>query len=690
MHKCFRLNGKSYDLEWIREGHRNYPLIGRAPPYSALHILADHAAKAAAIENASLPEPLDTRRSRMFNEENANVKQIVCEDPTLPPTSPATFGISRKELKRSLDLSILHQQSKKKHYQHLKPPPPPNAKIQHLYQTLNAKRQRKSLTKKSSKGRPLKQNPGRMQISYPLMVDEKQFDGAELQRHLTAQLMPPPMSPMKTAYGKKDSPANLIKMNRQQMEPQAHYIPNHPVRLKGDMSDRSAPLPSKSRSARSKNAKASSFQQKYANGAGARNNMDHIPDPQIIFSTTSSSKLEQAIMEPSMPIDINTTEIDLSPSMASPLQLLSTAASCTPKLKVTTPISQSSASLSPHHQQQTHPAITVKAVHNRSIKLIPATATSSKPQMIIKSVDGQMKPTQSIITTTPSKFKIQKIQLVMNKNQDGTSTATTSLSPSATIVSGKAGQLVLSGKSITNSFQMTTTKQPFTIISGPKQQSNSGGGPKVIVQTIDRTFAVEKSGDSTGIDRIPENQRITENTPIDFLPSTSSTVVGQSTNYPKVILKNTSTASPPKHIKLKLGPGLVAQKIIKGPIPSNLKIQRPINAKSFTVLNSSQFVQIQPTPVTPPVAQSSTKVDWEQELDDVNRTTTGKSAGLNSDAGATKKLRLDTEETIEAENMPENENMIVETIETDVVESTSSLVVYGKNNSNYTILSLFV
>lgn len=456
--------------------------------------------------------------------------------------------------------------------------------------------------------------------------------------------MPPPMSPMKSPYapilpaGKKD--LNLIKMNHQHLEPHAHYIPNNPTRLKSELLGETT----KGRSGRTKNANTQHRnnyqQQKYANGAGARN-LDHIPDPQIIFNTTSSSKMEQAM--DSLQREQNNHEMDMSPqAMASPLQLLSTAASCTPKLKITTPL---------HHQQpstsqSTAPQSSAKAPQNRAIKIIPA---NTKP-MLIKPSDV-MKNAQTIVTAPSSKFKIQKIQLVMNKSQDGMST-TASLSPSATIVSGKAGQLVLSGKGITNSYQVGG-KPPYTIVSGPK-----ASGPKVIVQTIDRSFAKDSS-EST----IPENQRITENTPIDFLPSTTG-----ATNFPKVIIqKSSSTAT--KQIKFKLGPNLVNPKIVKGPIPANVKIQRNINMKGFTVLNSSQIVQLQAQAATiqaalPTTSSEGTKVDWEQELDDANRTSTGKSTSRsNGDGSTAKKIRLDDDGVQSLQETRFTENETVETAE---------------------------
>lgn len=661
-----RLNGKSYDLEWVREGHRSYPLIGRAPPYSALHILADHASKAAAIENSDLPFPSDTRRSRTLDEEFAGKPNTITDDPTLPPPSPAVFGINRKDLKKALDFTALQHSSRKKHYPHLKPPPPPNVKIQHLYQTLNSKRPRKSLTKKASKVRAAKQSPGRMHLPFP--PDEKHFDGAELQRHLTSQLMPPPMSPMKSPYapiqpaGKKET--NLIKMNHQSMEPQAHYIPNNQARLKSELMGETT-KGSRGRSRSSANSR-SNYQQKYANGAGSRS-MDHIPDPQIIFNTMSS-KMEQQQRDQMGQMEHNNHEMDLNTQqMASPLQLLSTAASCTPKLKITSPV---------HHQQQPPPPpqqpthlpsqSTIKTVQNRAIKIIPA---NTKP-VIIKSSTPDMKTNRPIISQS-SNFKFQKYQLLINKNQDGTSTPA-SLSPSATIVSGKAGQLVLSGKGITNSYQVTG-KPPYTIVSAPK----SSTGPKVIVQAIDKNFGVKDTSESS----IPENQRITENTPIDFLPCN----LGM-TSYPKVIIQKSPASMTTKQIKLKLGPSLVNPKIIKGPIPANLKIQRNISSKGFTVLNSSQIVQLQSqaqaqtVQIVQTVPTEGPKVDWEQELDDANRTKGGKSSGKSNGSGSSaKKMRLDDEEGAVVESIQEtaeSENLIVETV--DVVDQEANLVVFGE------------
>lgn len=663
-----RLNGKSYDLEWIREGHRSYPLIGRAPPYSALHILADHASKAAAIENSDLPDPSETRRPRTLDEEFAGKPNIITDDPTLPPPSPAVFGINRKDLKKTLDFATLQHSSRKKHYPHLKPPPPPNVKIQHLYQTLNSKRPRKSLTKKASKVRTTKQSPARMHLPFP--PQEKHFDGAELQRHLTSQLMPPPMSPMKTPYapilpaGKKET--SLIKMNHQSMEPQAHYIPNNQARLKSELMGETAKS-SRGRSRSSANSR-SIYQQKYANGAGARS-MDHIPDPQIIFNTMSS-KVEHQQRE-QLHMEHNNHDMDLNTqSMASPLQLLSTAASCTPKLKITSPVHQHQQPPPPPQQPTLLPSqSTIKTVQNRAIKIIPA---NTKP-VIIKSSTPDMKTNRPIITQS-SNFKIQKFQLLMNKTQDGTST-TASLSPSATIVSGKAGQLVLSGKGITNSYQVTG-KPPYTIVSTPK----SATGPKVIVQAIDKNFGVKDTSESS----IPENQRITENTPIDFLPCN----VGM-TSYPKVIIQKSPANMTTKQIKLKLGPSLMNPKIVKGPIPTNLKIQRNISSKGFTVLNSSQIVQLQSqaqaaaqtVQIVQAVPAEGPKVDWEQELDDANRTKGGKSSGKSNGSGSSaKKIRLDDEEGAVVESIQEtaeSENLIVETV--DVVDPEANLVVFGKS-----------
>lgn len=286
----------------------------------------------------------------------------------------------------------------------------------------------------------------------------------------------------------------------------------------------------------------------------------------------------------------------------------------------------------------------------------------------------------------------------MNKNQDG---GAANISPSATIVSGKAGQLVLSGKSITNTYQVGT-KSPYTILSSGT--TKVGNGPKVIVQTIDRNFAQQKEAQtdnnnttaSTSLtptgERIPENQRITESTPIDFLPT--STV--PTTSFPKVILQKSVTT--PKQIKLKLGPGsIMNSKIIKG-LPSNLKFQRNISTKGFTVVNSSQIVQIQSAPqniiqnapilapttvVKPVVTAESTKIvtkestDWEQELDDVNRTKENMERLTDSNGSSSnvaKKPRLDdSTESIQEIVQNNTENIIIESSDIEA----SSNIIYG-------------
>lgn len=698
-------------------------------------MLADHASKVAELESVELPAPCETKREKNLSTCEISGMPIVLDDQSKPPAipTPAIFGISKKDLKRNIDLVTLHSHSKKKHYHHLKPPPPPNVKIQHLYQTLNTtKRPRKSLTKKALKTKNTKQSPAgssRLHYPYPMLTsspvsDEKLIDGAELQRHLTSsQLMPPPMSPMKiNAYTNPALPTtsgskNLLKINNQQLEPQAHYIPNN--RLKSELladhqhQQQSTPSSSRARSGRSKSVNVSkgNYSQKYSNGAGMRNNsMDHIPDPQIIFNT-SSSKMEPpsasatSHLEVSLPIESN--EIDLSPAITSPLQLLSTAASCTPKLKVNASQQQyqlpSSSSLPTNSttnvltNQQSGSAL--KSVQNRAIKIIPA---NSKPvvikpqQQASESISKLQQSVPQQLTQAPSKFKIQKIQLVMNKNQDGTSS--TSLSPAATFVSGKANQLVLSAKGITNTYQVGASKAPYTILSSAQKVA-----PKVIVQTIDRSFAAQKEIASENV--IPENQRITENTPIDFMPVNTSSSNTPTSSFPKVLIPSCGNTAP-KQIKLKLGPGsIVNSKIFKGTLPGNLKIQRNINTKGFTVLNTinpSQIVQIQstvpsnpivsapsPTPIiaqatpetTPTIASNeSTKTDWEQELDEANRSKAAESGSCketsNGNSPPAKKARLDDDV------MSSEENIIVESTENVNETETSSNVIYGKIESD--------
>lgn len=737
-----RLTGKANELEWIREGHRNYPLIARAPPYSALHILAEHASKAAAAENSTLPEPYDTRRSRTLDEEVPG-KPIITEDPTLPPPSPSVFGISRKDLKKSFDsVAALHQSSKRKHYPLLKPPPPPNLRIQHLYQTLNTKRPRKSLTKKSSKMKKVSNsNSGRIHLPPPPTSsssgDDKSFDSAELHRHLTSQLMPPPMSPspMKspTSQYQPILPATSKQRGNSQasMEPQAHYIPNNPSRLKSELLAGRSTSPSKKRVNKSvPNMQArNNFQQKYANGAGTRG-MDNIPDPQIIFNTSSTSsssmKLENEIHHHSMEHH-NQHDLDLS-SQASPLQLLSTAASCTPKLKINSSpqilqahlhhstVQQSSQhmnqpQLSSSPLPQTLSTAVKTNVQSRQIKIIP---TNTKP-VIIKPSDIVNKTSTQLQTNAQqqSKFKIQKIQLMMNKNQEGPN-STTSFSPTATIVSGKTGQFVFSGKGITNSYQVAT-KSPYAIVTTPKASVTSGS--KVV--TIQSTAAANVKDNK-------EPVQISNDNHIEFSTATNS-------SFPKVIIQKsptTSTTAIPaqgKQIKLKLGTGIVNTKILHAPLTS-FKIQRNVNTKGFTVINPSHIVQIQQpqsiqqqiiqqtssqssTPSSPQVIVASvskspvptpshstrtanlistpnvsTKVDWEQELDDVNRTKGGKSQSKSNGSGiAAKKLKKDDKKEVlvvekvndARKNQPEN--VIIETVDVmDEDADANSIVIYGE------------
>lgn len=76
------MTGKNFELEWIKEGHRNYPLIARSPPCTALQILADHASRAAALENIILPHPCDTRRSKTLDDE-IDSNPIILKDPVI-------------------------------------------------------------------------------------------------------------------------------------------------------------------------------------------------------------------------------------------------------------------------------------------------------------------------------------------------------------------------------------------------------------------------------------------------------------------------------------------------------------------------------------------------------------------------------------------------------------------------------
>lgn len=492
------------------------------------------------------------------------------------------------------------------------------------------------------------------------------------------------------------------------MEPQAHYIPNNPSRLKSELLAGMSASSSPSKKQRvSKNAmQARNYQPKYANGAGARA-MDHIPDPQIIFNTSSSSsssssvsvKVENEIHH--HPMDHhNQHDLDMS-SQASPLQLLSTAASCTPKLKVNSSPQILQTHLQQHttlqqvSQSQSQPT-TVKAnVQNRQIKIIP---TNAKP-VIIKPSDIVSKavPTQQQLPQpTQSKFKIQKIQLMMNKQEGPNLTTTANISSTATIVSGKPGQFVLSSKNITNSYQVA--KSPYSIVTTSKAS----------VTSVPKVVTIQSAPKDTN-----EPVQVANDNQIEF-PTSSNT------NFPKVIIQkspatSTTTAIPTqaKQIKLKLGTGMNT-KILHAPLTS-FKIQRNVNTKGFTVINPSHIVQIQqpqsiqqqivqqsvatsasqiivavsqahnrstPSP-KPAVNQTtaakptneSTKVDWEQELDDVNRTKGGKSQSKSNGSGiAPKKLK---KETVESEKIVEPENVIVETVDA-LEEDDESIVIYGE------------
>lgn len=493
------------------------------------------------------------------------------------------------------------------------------------------------------------------------------------------------------------------------MEPQAHYIPNNPSRLKSELlAGMSASMSPSKKQRVSKNAmQARNYQPKYANGAGART-MDHIPDPQIIFNTSSSSssssaasvKVENEIHHHPMEHH-NQHELDMS-SQASPLQLLSTAASCTPKLKV----NSSPQILQTHLQQHTTPQhvsqsqsqpIAIKAnVQNRQIKIIP---TNAKP-VIIKPSDivSKAAPTQQQLPQpTQSKFKIQKIQLMMNKQEGSNSNATANISSTATIVSGKPGQFVLSSKNITNSYQVA--KSPYSIVTTSKAS----------VTSVPKVVTIQSAAKDTN-----EPVQVANDNQIEF-PTSSNT------NFPKVIIQKspatstTTTAIPTqaKQIKLKLGTGMNT-KILHAPLTS-FKIQRNVNTKGFTVINPSHIVQIQqPQSIQQQIVQQSTatsasqiivavsqahnrstlspkpavnqttaaqptnestKVDWEQELDDVNRTKGGKSQSKSNGSGiAPKKLK---KETTESEKIVEPENVIVETVDA-LDEDDESIVVYGE------------
>lgn len=488
------------------------------------------------------------------------------------------MSVPKKDMKRphlESSFSATKKRGSGQVYPLKQPLPPPNIKIQHLYHTLHAKRPRKSHASKkhshksrASKSAPM--SPTKAGYMNPRMIhsyasqnptDDKMFEGAELQKHLTSQLMPPPPAPSTSVYkssqtgfspilptSKKDVASNLIKMNTQQhfVEPQPH------------------PSNSKSR-ATQKLLKHQQQQMALANSNSRKkrvaSHFDHIPDPKIIFSTTSSKAAHNGALQ-NKPSPINclaaaAASAQLSEMEAnrdheildSSLQLLSTAASVTPKIK----ISPQNVQNMQHVQNiQTMPPMQLKpSAKSGNIKILPqnnannpviSVNSSTNPtspiqtsnKMILKPLEGPKgqllhqhltqtgrignigsKLSGAMLKNIVGTNKMQKIQLVVNnKNIGGVMSATTisnmsnisginnlsnlsnisnqaNQSPQTTMMQGKHTSKSVPSNVYTigpSSFSKVSGGQTYTVIGDGGAPTDQKSRQKVIVQSIEQKF----------------------------------------------------------------------------------------------------------------------------------------------------------------------------------------------------------
>lgn len=664
-------------------------------------------------------------------------------------------------MKRSFfDPATPHSARKKQQsgqlYQHLKNNiASPNMKIKQLYNTFQAKRSRKTLAKKPTnkvrtKGGSSNSNSKgllspHMIHSYASPIDEKLFEGPELQRHLTSQLMPPPQTPSSSSStpttssilpasssvavfynrgsqpqtqssfapilptSKKDVASNLIKMNYQNFtpnEPQAHYIPSNSSNRKsksaqliqqqnqqqlGNILQNTLKSPS--------NAK-SGYQQKFAQSNGAEN----IPDPKIIFTNSSSKpatinntqqiKIEPKILppleqSPQIPLQQSVTNENNHDIPATPLQLLSTAANLAPKLKVT-PI-----------------PVQFKTVPNR-IKIIPSGAGLSKV-LQFNNNQIQFKGQPTVLSQAQAgKFKVQKIQLVMNHKginemqQPGTSnntslpittTIATTTTTASTKITGKAGQVMLSGKSFVSNHVL----KPIGIVSGKSVVT----GPKLIVQSsADRKFMAMPNIE---IIEPPKKYNIVDNQLVSVVNVHSKTVMQDITGASPVKVSTTMNMAhlakmiPANKIKLKLGPhfGNSTAKVLatSATVPkdtANLTQQRvKVKILPNSQLNNSQQQQpsvITTTAPTPINVRDEVTEDWEQKLDDVMRKMGSKTTSKNSDSETVaKKIRLSKDDIEKGTTEIISKTVVVGDNEPAIIEATQLIgeVFIETNNDNF-------
>ena len=613
-------------------------------------------------------------------------------------------------------------------------------KIKQLYNTFQAKRSRKTLAKKPTNKIRTKAGSSNsnsnskgllsphMIHSYASPVEEKVFEGPELQRHLTSQLMPPPqtsasfntsVSPASSSVAvfynrgpqpqssfapilptsKKDVASNLIKMNYQNFtpnEPQAHYIPTNTTNRK----TKSAQIIQQQQQQLGNilqntlkslpNAK-SGYQQKFAQSNGAEN----IPDPKIIFTNSSSKtatinntqiKIEQKIL-PQMeqqttipPLQQCVTNENNHDIPASPLQLLSTAANLAPKLKVI-PI--------PVH---------FKTVPSR-IKIIPSGAGLSKViQFNNNQIQFRGQPTV-LSQAQAGKFKVQKIQLVMNhksiNEMPGTSNNTSLpiTTTTATTITGKAGQVMLSGKSFVANHALKVNAQPIGIVSGKSVVT----GPKLIVQSVDRKFMAMPNVELV---EQPKKYNILDNQLVSVVNVHNKTVKQDITGASPVKVSATMNVAnlgkliPANKIKLKLGPnfGSTAKVLATSAaaIPKDSALTQRVKVKILpnSQLNNNQQQQpsvittTAPTPVN--VRDIEVTEDWEQKLDDVMRKMGGKTTSKGSDSETlTKKIRLSKEDNEKATSEIISKSLVVVENVPAIIEATKEQVILETANESF-------
>lgn len=77
----FRISGPNTGQEWSKEGHRNFPLLTRNFPHTALASISNTAKDVAVSENQKLPIPSETTREFTGDDLEISEIAIVREDP---------------------------------------------------------------------------------------------------------------------------------------------------------------------------------------------------------------------------------------------------------------------------------------------------------------------------------------------------------------------------------------------------------------------------------------------------------------------------------------------------------------------------------------------------------------------------------------------------------------------------------